>query len=476
MLHCHNGGSYDIHYSITPLSTLDGDKIGSVLVIQDVTESRKMLRQLSYSATHDALTHLANRASFEKQLQQRLQTIQESPQHHALVFIDLDRFKAVNDSAGHAAGDALLRELASLMLSMLRSGDLLARLGGDEFGLLLPDCNSDSARFIVTRLINAVNEYHFMWEGRLHRIGASAGITMINEHNCQLTEVMSQADIACYAAKNSGRGRLTVYEPQHALTSSKGMMPLEEQWHMIKNNHLLMLARNVAPPRTPEATSFWLVSLRLWTSEGEVLEERAFRAGLADSALHHALDRRVFHEFFHHAATAVASKGLSVALPLSAAGLYSATLIDELLEQLEHSPLPPRLLHLIIPADVIVKQAQTAAATLRKLRQRGCQVILSHVGRDLQLFNLLPPHIVDYLLLDSDLIANVHESLMDEMLTSIIQGHAQHLDIKTLAGPVQNPQVLDTLSRIGVDLIYGDTIAEAQPLDLLLNTSYFAIH
>ncbi|EAX7871474.1 EAL domain-containing protein, partial [Salmonella enterica] len=181
-------------------------------------------------------------------------------------------------------------------------------------------------------------------------------------------------------------------------------------------------------------------------------------------------------EFFHHAATAVASKGLSVALPLSAAGLYSATLIDELLEQLEHSPLPPRLLHLIIPADVIVKQAQTAAATLRKLRQRGCQVILSHVGRDLQLFNLLPPHIVDYLLLDSDLIANVHESLMDEMLTSIIQGHAQHLGIKTLAGPVQNPQVLDTLSRIGVDLIYGDTIAEAQPLDLLLNTSYFAIH
>lgn len=430
VLHCHNGGSYDIHYSITPLSTLDGDKIGSVLVIQDVTESRKMLRQLSYSATHDALTQLANRASFEKQLQQRLQTIQESPQHHALVFIDLDRFKAVNDSA----------------------------------------------RFIATRLINAINEYHFMWEGRLHRIGASAGITMINEHNCQLTEVVSQADIACYAAKNSGRGRLTVYEPQHALTSSKGMMPLEEQWHMIKNNYLLMLARNVAPPRTPEATSFWLVSLRLWTSEGEVMEERAFRAGLADSALHHALDRRVFHEFFHHAATAVASKGLSVALPLSAAGLYSATLIDELLEQLEHSPLPPRLLHLIIPADVIVKQAQTAAATLRKLRQRGCQVILSHVGRDLQLFNLLPLHIVDYLLLDSDLIANVHESLMDEMLTSIIQGHAQHLDIKTLAGPVQNPQVLDTLSRIGVDLIYGDTIAEAQPLDLLLNTSYFAIH
>lgn len=245
---------------------------------------------------------------------------------------------------------------------------------------------------------------------------------------------------------------------------------------MIKNNHLLMLARSVVPPRTPEAISFWLVSLRLWTSEGDVMEEHAFRAGLADSALHHALDRRVFHEFFHHAAAAVASKGLSIALPLSAAGLCSATLIDELLEQLAHSPLPPRLLHLLIPADVIVTQAPTAVAALQKLRQHGCQIVLSHVGRDLHLFNLLTPHITDYLLLDSDLTASIHESLMDEMLVSIIQGHARRLDINTLAGPVQNPQMMDTLSAIGIDLIYGDVIAETQPLDQLLNTSYFAIH
>lgn len=119
-----------------------------MLVIQDVTESRKMLRQLSYSASHDALTHLANRVSFENHLKRLLQTVQETRQRHALVFIDLDRFKAVNDTAGHAAGDALLRELASLMLTMLRSSDVLARLGEDEFGLLLPDCNIESAAIL----------------------------------------------------------------------------------------------------------------------------------------------------------------------------------------------------------------------------------------------------------------------------------------------------------------------------------------
>lgn len=136
VLHCRSGGSYDVHYSITPLSTLDGSNIGSVLVIQDVTESRKMLRQLSYSASHDALTHLANRASFEKQLRILLQTVNSTHQRHALVFIDLDRFKAVNDSAGHAAGDALLRELASLMLSML----LPATCWRDSVGMNLVCC------------------------------------------------------------------------------------------------------------------------------------------------------------------------------------------------------------------------------------------------------------------------------------------------------------------------------------------------
>lgn len=477
VLHCRNGGSYDIHYSITPLSTLDGGNIGSVLVIQDVTESRKMLRQLSYSATHDALTHLTNRASFENKLKQLLQTERNSHQRHALVFIDLDRFKAVNDSAGHAAGDALLRELAQLMLSMLRSSDVLARLGGDEFGLLLPECNIESARFIATRIINAVNDYHFMWEGRLHRIGASAGITLIDENNCQAVEVMSQADIACYASKNGGRGQVTVYEPQQELAHhERAMMSLDEQWRMIKDNHLLMVARGVASPRIPEASNFWLISLRLWTSEGEVMEEQAFRASLADPALNHALDRRVLHEFFHHAAPAVASKGFSVALPLSAAGLTSATLIDEILDQLEQSTLPGRLLHLMVPAEALLLHPQESASALQKLRQAGCHIIVSQIGRDLQIFNLMTKSMADYLLLDSELSTSIHGNMMDEMLVSIIQGHAQRLGIKTIAGPVQTPIVMDTLSGIGVDQIYGDIIAEAQPLDLLLNTSYFAIN
>ncbi len=303
VLHCRNGNSYDIQYSITPLSTLDGGSIGSVLVIQDVTESRKMLRQLSYSASHDDLTQLANRVSFENHLKQLLHTVHDAHQSHVLVFIDLDRFKAVNDSAGHAAGDALLRELSSLMLSMLRSSDMLARLGGDEFGLLLPDCNIESARFISGRIISAINDYHFMWDGRLHRIGASAGITLIDDKNHVATDVMSQADIACYAAKNSGRGRVCVYEPQQSQAhAARSQLSLDEQKHTIMHSPMLMIARGVASPRIPETFSFWLISLRLGTAEGEVIEEQTFRTGLVDPTLNQALDRRVFSEFFQNSA------------------------------------------------------------------------------------------------------------------------------------------------------------------------------
>ncbi|WP_437887493.1 diguanylate cyclase [Phytobacter sp. V91] len=477
VLHCRTGGSYDIHYSITPLSTLDGQNIGSVLVIQDVTESRKMLRQLSYSASHDALTHLANRVSFETHLKRLLQTVQELHQRHALIFIDLDRFKAVNDTAGHAAGDSLLREISSLMLSMLRSTDILARLGGDEFGLLLPDCNVESARYISGRIIQAINDHHFMWEGRLHRIGASAGITIIDETNHQGSEVMSQADIACYASKNNGRGMVTVYEPQQGtMHHERSMMSQEEQRHMIQDNHLLMIARGVASPRVPEACNFWLLNLRLWTSEGEVMEENAFRASLNEPELIRALDHRVFHEFFRNHATAVAGKGLGIALPLSSAGLASTSLVAEILDLLEHGPLPGRLLHLIIQSDALQREGKTISDNLKKLRHAGCRIILSHVGHDLDLFNQLTPHTADYILLAPELVTNVHGSLMDEMMVTIIQGHAQRLGLKSIAGPTNQPLMMDTLSGIGIDLIYGDTISQPQPLDMMLSTSYFAIN
>jgi len=213
VLHAADGGVVEIHYSITPLRTLQGDEIGAVMVIQDVSESRRIMQRLSYSALHDTLTRLPNRASFDRQLQRLLGDALTRGHQHVLAFIDLDKFKAVNDSAGHAAGDALLRELADLMQRHLRGADFLARLGGDEFALLMPECALSQGCEIVQRIVTAVNSYAFSWQGGTYQVGASAGLTQIAADNGIGAEVLSQADIACYNAKKAGRGQLMVYAP-----------------------------------------------------------------------------------------------------------------------------------------------------------------------------------------------------------------------------------------------------------------------
>ncbi|EKM6457982.1 diguanylate cyclase [Cronobacter dublinensis] len=475
VLHCRSGGNYDIHYTITPLSTLEGENIGSVLVIHDVTESRKMLRQLSYSASHDALTHLANRVSFEAHLKRLLQSVSDTHQRHALVYIDLDRFKAVNDSAGHAAGDALLRELASLMLGMLRTTDVLARLGGDEFGLLLPDCSLENARTISERIVAAINEYPFVWESRLHRIGASAGITIIEAANNQAQEVMSQADIACYTSKNAGRGVVTVYEP-HQQHNGRGTLTAHEQQRMITEHHQILMVRPVASPRVPETATFWLLSLRLWTSEGEMIEEHSFRAGLSDPELLQALDARLLADFFRDHAACVATKGVGVALTLSGATLLNAQRLDALLAQLAASPLPPRLLHFIVSSEVLTQDTATARRQLLRLREAGCRVVLSHVGRELEVFEHICAQCADYIMVASDLVMDAHASLMDEMLLTIVMGNARRIGLETIAGPADQQSLLETLASMGIDLVYGETVAQTQSLAARLATSYFSIH
>ncbi|ELY2736693.1 diguanylate cyclase [Cronobacter dublinensis] len=475
VLHCRSGGNYDIHYTITPLSTLEGENIGSVLVIHDVTESRKMLRQLSYSASHDALTHLANRVSFEAHLKRLLQSVSDTHQRHALVYIDLDRFKVVNDTAGHAAGDALLRELASLMLGMLRTTDVLARLGGDEFGLLLPDCSLENARTISERIVAAINEYPFVWESRLHRIGASAGITIIEAANNQAQEVMSQADIACYTSKNAGRGVVTVYEP-HQQHNGRGTLTAHEQQRMITEHHQILMVRPVASPRVPETATFWLLSLRLWTSEGEMIEEHSFRAGLSDPELLQALDARLLADFFRDHAACVATKGVGVALTLSGATLLNAQRLDALLAQLAASPLPPRLLHFIVSSEVLTQDAATARRQLLRLREAGCRVVLSHVGRELEVFEHICAQCADYIMVASDLVMDAHASLMDEMLLTIVMGNARRLGLETIAGPADQQSLLETLASMGIDLVYGETVAQTQSLAARLATSYFSIH
>jgi diguanylate cyclase (GGDEF)-like protein/PAS domain S-box-containing protein len=197
--------------SAAPVRTPGGETIGAVLVFQDVTDARARQKKLAHSAMHDELTGLPNRAAFKQALEEASETARRDSRRHALCFVDLDRFKGVNDTAGHAAGDSVLRDIAQTIRGVLRSHDIAARIGGDEFALLLPDCTLPGARKVAQNLVNAISTTPFSWDRQVHRIGASVGITAITEGSPPPAELMDEADIALYTAKADRGGQVAVF-------------------------------------------------------------------------------------------------------------------------------------------------------------------------------------------------------------------------------------------------------------------------
>ncbi|MDP1681107.1 MAG: diguanylate cyclase, partial [Burkholderiales bacterium] len=206
-----DGNEIPISDSAAPISDREHNIIGAVMVFHDVTTERQLTQQLSYQATHDALTGLVNRQEFERRLTRVLQSAKTDHTEHALMFLDLDHFKQVNDTSGHAAGDELLRQIAALLKQAIRQRDSLARLGGDEFGLLLERCSMQLAESIAKDLLHHINAFVLDWSGIPHKVGMSIGMVAINQNSDSLSAVLSAADAACYESKRSGRNRYSIY-------------------------------------------------------------------------------------------------------------------------------------------------------------------------------------------------------------------------------------------------------------------------
>ncbi len=211
VLLCHGGGHRDIRCTAAPVLGDGGRISGAVLVFQDVTQSRALHRQLAHTASHDALTGLVNRAAFESALDATILSARTNGLTSSLIYVDLDHFKPVNDSAGHAAGDALLKQVAKTIRETCRSRDVVARIGGDEFAVLLEGCPDERARQVADKIVRGIGALVFVWAGRQYRIGASAGITLVTSAASSPLGFMGEADAACYSAKASGRGRAVAF-------------------------------------------------------------------------------------------------------------------------------------------------------------------------------------------------------------------------------------------------------------------------
>ncbi|RZT42941.1 diguanylate cyclase [Cupriavidus agavae] len=468
------GERHDVQDSAAPVLANDGGVLGAVLVFQDITTSRALQRELAHSATHDALTGLPNRAWFEKRLREACEQARSNGHRAALCFIDLDRFKIVNDTAGHGAGDVLLRELGHVIRHHVRPDDLLARLGGDEFALLLKDCSIEHAEQVCQKVIDAVRERRFPWNGRVYDVGASIGIAAIDLDVPAVGELMSRADVACYAAKAAGRNRVSVYrrDESDARRHHRELEVAAGIHSALDSNRFRLYAQEIRSLRPGQDDAQHVeILVRMVDEQGTLIMPGAFIPAAERYDLMGHIDRWVIRNVLQqYGERLVRVPGLSVSINLSANSLGEPFLLPFLHAALEDSALPANRIRLEITETALINNMTAASRVVADMRSAGCTVALDDFGAGLSSFAYLKQFPVDYLKIDGSFIRNLARNAVDREIVSSINDIGHRLGVRTVAEWVEDESTLHTLRAIGVDYAQGYAIGKPMPLEAFLDS------
>ncbi|KGD65131.1 signal transduction protein [Alcanivorax nanhaiticus] len=467
-LRSRDGSSYEIQDTASPLTADDGRLVGAVVVFRDVSSHKAMEKALDYQATHDALTGLTNRAGFELALKRALSD--ERQESAILCFINLDRFKVVNDTAGHIAGDALLRECAGVIGRQIRDNDVLARLGGDEFGLLLRQCPLGRARNIAERLIDALNAIRFDWESAVYDIGASVGLVELDAQVTTVEEAMSRADVACYAAKHRGRGQVMEYTAEDSDASRRHLelQMVASLRESLEANRFVLYAQEIRAMATEDEPGHYEVLLRLRGRDGEIISPGAFIPAAERYQMMPHIDRWVLRQLLLERGEELAGiTGLNLAINLSATTLDDPGFLSYLERLLAETPLEAQRLTFEITETTVVNQMGSVSEVLIWLRDQGCKVALDDFGSGFSSFNYLKHFKVDYLKIDGSFVRNLVRSSVDHTIVESINEVAHRLGIQTVAEYVEDEALIPLLRETGVDFVQGYAIGLPEPLDAL---------
>lgn len=466
-----DGERRSIRDSAAPVRTASGEVIGAVLVFQDVTKARTLQQALEHSANHDSLTGLPNRGAFERGLRIASEQARLHGQEHVMCFIDLDRFKLVNDTAGHAAGDALLREVANVMRRSCREDDIVARLGGDEFGLLLYGCGAAEGERLMMQLLRQLSALKFVWDEQTYQIGASVGLAVIGPGALRIDELMSQADIACYTAKTAGRNQVSVYggAGSEAHRNHRQVQVAAGIRNAIEANRFRLFAQEVRDLNAGAGgTSHYEILLRMLGDDGGIVEPSAFIPASEHYDLMGNIDRWVIRTAFREYGERLASaEQLSFAINLSANSLNDPFLWPFLQEELDRSGLSPGRLHFEITETAVMNNLSAAKHFLSKARTAGCGVVLDDFGTGLSSFSYLRQFPVNGLKIDGSFIRQVTENDLDRAIVESINAVGHRLGAVTVAEQVEDEKTLELVKAIGVDQAQGFAIAMPRPLEAI---------
>jgi len=466
-----SGVERSIELSASPVRNEAAELVGAVVLLHDVTELRGLARQMSYQATHDALTGLVNRREFERRLEEAIESGHRGDGQHVLCYLDLDRFKVVNDTSGHLAGDSMLREVAKVLRDAVRDSDTVGRLGGDEFGMLLMGCPLEKARQIADDVCRAVGDYRFVWKDKIFNIGVSIGLVEISRESGALEELLAAADSACYVAKKQGSGRVVVYSARdEALARHTGEIQwLQRLQSALKDNRFHLYHQPIIPAYGQDGGGPAMeVLVRLQDEAGHEVPPSEFVKAAERYRLMSLVDRWVVQ-------TTLAALGRgaipvppnrSVAINISGQTLSDVQFLEFVVECLDSTGVNPTQVCFEITESAVVANLDHARRFVGVLHGMGCQFALDDFGSGVGSFSNLKNLPMDYLKIDGSFMRNLERDSVNQAMVTAMIKLARTLNFKVIAEQIEDVATLDTARRMGVDYLQGYAVGRPQLLSL----------
>lgn len=464
-----DGKEYDVADSAAPLLDPDKGTVGAVLVFRDITETQELERRLSWQARHDSLTGLVNRVEFESQVVEAIDEAKHQGAKHFLMYVDLDQFKNVNDTAGHLAGDELLRRLAETLKVVLGPPHTVARVGGDEFCVLLRNASIAGAEAIAEQIRRDIQDFHFLWDGHAFGVGASIGLVALEPLAGGLEDVMNAADIACYAAKEQGRNRVHVFVPEDEAVRERLEEPewvrritraLDEHRFRLFEQAIVPIAAQSDDPVMHE------VLVRMCDERGNLLPPTAFLPAANRYNLLTMLDRWVVSN-----ALSCIGRGKSTApyhINLSGHSISDDRFLQFVLNQFEVSGIDPHQICFEITESAAVVNLNRAMRFMQELRSLGAHFALDDFGVGISSLSYLRTLPVDVIKIDGRFVRNIDRDHIDHAMVEAIIRVGRVIGVKTVAESVENERTRTYLQALGADYAQGYGVSHPQPIEYVL--------
>jgi diguanylate cyclase (GGDEF)-like protein/PAS domain S-box-containing protein len=454
-----------------PLTDHAGNVIGVLGTYQDITQRKQDAETIHFMAHHDPLTGLTNRYEFERRLEKLLKQTRRNDTTHTLLYVDLDQFKIINDTCGHMAGDAMLKKLAKILTDSIGENDVFARLGGDEFGMLIENTNLAQASVIAEKLLDRIKKFRFVWDDKIFSIGASIGMVLVSALSGTVAELLSAADIACYAAKDMGRNRIHVYSDEDAeLVKRHGQM----QWvsrisTALEEDRFTMYAQCIVP-MDDSATDHrnYELLVRMVDEKGQLVQPGAFLPAAERFDLMPALDRWVVKKAFEYleglCAKHADNSGSTLFVNVSGVTLGDREFVDYVLGHLRGVNSSRSRICFEITETAAITNLNQAIEFINAVKQEGCQIALDDFGSGMSSFSYLRTLPIDYVKIDGSIIRGILDDPMNAAIVASVNQIAHSAGLQTIAEWVETGAIQQKLQEMGIDYVQGYAVQGPRPL------------